>query len=139
MGSVINQTPINAGISITKLIINIKRMGNGKYWTNTPDNSGPSPKPNILIRLASVEAVLFLFWGAKLTKVTVAVLVNSPADKPETTRPTNSINKLLASRNINALSADKMIPGSNIYRLPIRSDNWPNTSKPPITPIAYTA
>ena len=93
-----------------KSTIKTKRIAHGRYCASMPHSNGPKPKPSIFTLLAIVEALPFLSSAAKLTIVVVAVLVKSPADSQEITRPASNKPTMVANKNTSALIADKITP-----------------------------
>lgn len=74
--------------------------------------------------------------GAASTTAAVAVPVNSPADRPESTRPASSTGTESANRNTTALAIANTTPASSTGRRPTVSDHRPNASNPTSTPPA---
>jgi hypothetical protein len=77
--------------------------------------------------------------GAASITATVAVPVATPADDPDSTRPSNRSSTPVAPRNAIALPIANTVARNNIGRRPIVSDQRPNTSSAASTPPAYVA
>lgn len=77
--------------------------------------------------------------GNRSISVAVAVPVNTPADRPDSTRPASSIATLPANTNTAELAADSASPNNRTGRRPSWSDSPPKSNKPAITPTAYVA
>lgn len=65
--------------------------------------------------------------------------MNSPADRPENSRPANSQPSPVAARKHTALAAAHPRPAISTGRLPTVSEALPASSSTPMTPKAYTA
>jgi len=68
-----------------------------------------------------------------------AVVVATPADNPDSTRPTSRSSTPVAPRNAMALPIANAVARNNIGRRPTASDQRPNTSSAASTPPAYVA
>ena len=113
--------------------------GAGAYSTRNPANSGPMPRPPILATVATAAALVRQFGGAASMTAAVAVPVKIPAESPDSTRPTSSTGTESAIRKTTALANAATTPATSIGRLPIASDQRPNTRSANNTPPAYVA
>ncbi len=100
---------------------------------------GPAPRPPTLAMVATAAAFVRQAGGAASMTAAVAVPVKTPADNPDSTRPTSSIGTESASRNTTALASANTTPASKSGRLPMASDQRPNTRSAKSTPPAYVA
>ena len=69
----------------------------------------------------------------------VAVPVKTPADSPDSTRPTSSIGTESATRKTAALASANTTPASSTGRRPMASDQRPKASSANSTAPAYVA
>ncbi len=93
----------------------------------------------MLATVATAAARPRHFGGAASMTAAVAVPVNKPADRPDSTRPTSISCTESAVRNTAALASAATSPAASIGRLPTASDQRPNASSANSTPPAYVA
>jgi hypothetical protein len=99
----------------------------------------PDASPAVFDRIAAAEARARRAGGARSTIAAVAVPVTSPAESPETRRPTSRTVTSPARRNRTSLTAAAARAATSTGRRPTESDSAPKPSSPPSTPTAYTA
>ena len=113
--------------------------GAGAYCTSSPATNGPRPSPPMLATVAIAAERPRQLGGAASITATVAVPVATPADNPDSTRPTSRSSTPVAARNAMALPIANAVARNNIGRRPTASDQRPNTSSAASTPPAYVA
>ncbi len=129
-------TAMAANVASTMWTMKVRCSGAGAYWASTPASTGPAPRPPILATVATAGARSRQLGGAASMMAAVPVPVNSPADKPDSTRPTSSTGTESAPRNTAALASAHAVPASSIGRRPTASDHRPNTNSATSTPPA---
>ncbi len=134
-----SSTAPTASTTNTMCTMNDSCNGCGAYWTRKPASTGPAPKPSMLASVAATAARSRSAGGAASTTAAVAVPVKTPAERPDSSRPIRSSGTLSAIRKITALASANRVPPSNTGRLPMASDQRPNTSSAASTPTAYVA
>ena len=114
-------------------------VGSGAYWASRPASSGPRASPPRLAADETSDARRPAPGRAVSVSAAVAVPVISPADRPESTRPTNSQPTFGARMNVTALTMLRQIAAASTGRRPTWSDERPASSSAVSTATAYEA
>jgi hypothetical protein len=114
-------------------------VGSGAYWDSSPASSGPRARPPRLAADETSDARRPAPGRAVSVSAAVAVPVISPADRPESTRPTNSQPTFGARMNVTALTMLRQIAAASTGRRPTWSDERPASSSAVSTATAYEA